>query len=124
MFRDWLRYGYRVDSMKKSLRLSLSPLQERLFVRIMVVLLVAALAWIILAPRSGILAYLQQRSELRELREKTVFLEQSNEKLKEEVDRLRDDPAYLEEVARREHGLLKKNEYIYDFSQQRKKESK
>lgn len=124
MFRDWLRYGYRVDSMKKSLRLSLSPLQERLFVRIMAVLLVAALAWIILAPRSGILAYLQQRSELRELREKTVFLEQSNEKLKEEVDRLRDDPAYLEEVARREHGLLKKNEYIYDFSQQRKKESK
>ena len=123
MFRDWLRYGYRVDSMKKSLRLSLSPLQERLFVRIMAVLLVAALAWIILAPRSGILAYLQQRSELRELREKTVFLEQSNEKLKEEVDRLRDDPAYLEEVARREHGLLKKNEYIYDFSQQRKKES-
>jgi cell division protein FtsB len=124
MFRDWLRYGYRVDSMKKSLRLSLSPLQERLFVRIMAVLLVAALAWIILAPRSGILAYLQQRSELRELREKTVFLEQSNEKLKEEVSRLRDDPAYLEEVARREHGLLKKNEYIYDFSQQRKKESK
>lgn len=124
MFRDWLRYGYRVDSMKKSLRLSLSPLQERLFVRIMAVLLVAALAWIILAPRSGILAYLQQRSELRELREKTVFLEQSNEKLKEEVNRLRDDPAYLEEVARREHGLLKKNEYIYDFSQQRKKESK
>jgi len=124
MFRDWLRYGYRVDSMKKSLRLSLSPLQERLFVRIMAVLLVAALAWIILAPRSGILVYLQQRSELRELREKTVFLEQSNEKLKEEVDRLRDDPAYLEEVARREHGLLKKNEYIYDFSQQRKKESK
>jgi cell division protein FtsB len=124
MCRDWLRYGYRVDSMKKSLRLSLSPLQERLFVRIMVVLLVAALAWIILAPRAGLLAYLQQRSELRELREKTVFLEQSNEKLKEEVDRLRDDPAYLEEVARREHGLLKKNEYIYDFSQQRKKESK
>lgn len=99
-------------------------MQERWFVRIMVVLLVAALAWIILAPRSGILAYLQQRSELRELREKTVFLEQSNEKLKEEVDRLRDDPAYLEEVARREQGLLKKNEYIYDFSQQRKKESK
>jgi len=124
MFKDWLRYGYRVDSMKKSLRLHLSPLQERLFVRIIAVLLVVALAWIILAPRSGILAYLQQRSELRELREKTVFLEQSNEKLREEVDRLRDDPAYLEEVARREHGLLKKNEYIYDFSQQRKKESK
>ena len=124
MFRDWLRYGYGVVSMKKSLGLSLSPWRESLFVRIMVVLLVAALAWIILAPRAGLLAYLQQRSELRELREKTVFLEQSNEKLKEEVDRLRDDPAYLEEVARREHGLLKKNEYIYDFSQQRKKESK
>jgi len=124
MFKDWIRYRYKFDSMKKNLRISLSPLQGRLFVRIVVVLLVAALAWIILAPRSGILAYLQKRSELHDLREKTVFLEQSNEKLIEEVGRLRDDPAYLEEIARREHGLLKKNEYIYDFSQQRKNESK
>ncbi|MBB5347135.1 septum formation initiator family protein [Desulfoprunum benzoelyticum] len=110
--------------MKKYLRLYLSPLQERLVVRIVAVLLAVALAWIIFAPRSGVLAYLQQRSKLHDLREKTVFLEKNNEKLEKEIDRLRDDPAYLEEVARREHGLLKKNEYIYDFSQQRKKDSK
>ncbi|MGB5231318.1 MAG: septum formation initiator family protein [Desulfoprunum sp.] len=110
--------------MKRNLRLHLSPLQEKLFVRITVVLLVVALAWIIFSPRSGALAYLQQRSKLHNLRERTVKLEQSNEELEKETEKLRNDPGYLEEVARREHGLLKKNEYIYDFSQQRGKESK
>lgn len=110
--------------MKKNLRLHLSPSQEKLFVKVVAVLLAVALAWIIFAPRSGVLAYLQQRSKLHNLREKTVILEQSNEKLEKEIGRLRNDPAYLEEVARREHGLLKKNEYIYDFSQQREQESK
>jgi len=33
-----------------------------------------------------------------------------------EIDGLQDDPEYLEEVARKEYGLLKKNERVYDFS--------
>lgn len=110
--------------MKKNLRLCLSPGQEKLFIRVVAVLLVAALAWIVLAPQSGVLAYLQQRSRLHTLEEKTVYLEESNKNLEQEIGRLRNDPAYLEEVARREHGLLKKNEYIYDFSQQRETDSK
>lgn len=110
--------------MNKNLRLHLSPSQEKTFVRVVAVLLALALAWIIFAPRSGVLAYLQQRTKLHNLRAKTDNLEKSNEHLEQEIDRLRNDPAYLEEVARREHGLLKKNEYIYDFSQQREKESK
>ena len=108
--------------MKKKLKLHLSPIQEKMFVRIVIFLVAAAFAWIIFAPHIGILAYLQKHSRFKRLEEKTVQLEESNTSLSTEIDRLKNDPAYLEDVARREQGLLKKNEYIYDFSQQKKQE--
>ena len=110
----------RIEGMKKKLKLHLSPLQEKRFFRIVAVLLTASLAWLVFAPQSGVLALLQQRSKMKTLQHKTLLLERSNKELEKEIDRLRTDPAYLEEVARREHGLLKKNEIIYDFSPQKK----
>lgn len=97
-------------------------MQEKMFVRIVIFLVTVAFAWIIFAPHIGILAYLQKHSRFKSLEEKTVQLEESNTSLSTEIDRLKNDPAYLEDVARREQGLLKKNEYIYDFSQQKKQE--
>lgn len=111
----------RSDGMKRKLKLYLSPLQEKRFYRIAAVLLTASLAWIIFAPQSGVLALLQKRAKIKTLQDKTLLLERSNKDLEQEINRLRTDPAYLEEVARREHGLLKKNEIIYDFSPQKKK---
>ncbi len=109
------------EEMKRKLKLYLSPLQEKRFFWIMVVLLTASLAWLVFAPQSGVLALLQKRAKIKTLENKTLLLERSNKDLEQEINRLRTDPAYLEEVARREHGLLKKNEIIYDFSQQKKK---
>lgn len=108
--------------MKKKLKLHLTPTQEKMFIRIAIFLVTAAFAWVVFAPHIGILAYLQKKSRFRSLEEKTVQLEQSNTSLSNEIERLKNDPAYLEDVARREQGLLKKNEYIYDFSQQKKQE--
>jgi cell division protein FtsB len=108
--------------MKRKLKLNLSPSQTRLFLRIAVFLLVTLIAWFIFAPRYGVLASLQKSSRLRELEAKTNHLEESNRALAKEIERLKNDPAYLEEVARREHGLLKKNEYIYDFSEQKRQQ--
>lgn len=106
--------------MRKKPKKNLSALQQILLVRISGVLIIAAVAWVVFAPRSGIWALLQQHSRLAALERKTSELERDNRELEKEISRLRNDPAYLEEVARREHGLLKKNEYIYDFSQQKK----
>lgn len=107
--------------MKRKLKLYLSPLQEKRYYRIVAVLLTASLAWLVFAPQSGVLALLQKRAKMKSLQHKTLLLERSNKELEQEINRLRTDSAYLEEVARREHGLLKKNEIIYDFSQQKKK---
>ena len=98
----------------------LSSLQKNKLVKITVLLVAAALAWLIFSPRTGLWALLRQHSRLVELERKTSKLEQDNRELEKEINRLRNDPSYLEEVARREHGLLKKNEYIYDFSPQKK----
>jgi cell division protein FtsB len=111
----------RSEGMKRKLKLYLSPLQEKRFYRIVAVLLTASLAWLVFAPQSGVLALLQKRTKIKTLENKTLLLERSNKDLEQEINRLRTDPAYLEEVARREHGLLKKNEIIYDFSPQKKK---
>ena len=108
--------------MKRKLKLHLSPAQTRLFLRIAVVLMAILLSWVVFAPDYGILASLQKNSRLRELENKTIHLEENNRALTQEIERLKTDPAYLEDVARKEQGLLKKNEYLYDFSEQKKQQ--
>jgi cell division protein FtsB/cell division protein DivIC len=42
-------------------------------------------------------------------------LEEENQKLKEEVKRLQSDKRYIEEIARKELGMVKEGEIIYRF---------
>jgi len=48
-------------------------------------------------------------------------LEQRNVQLRREIDRLQNDDAYLEELARKKYGLLKKNEMVFEFKSSQKK---
>ena len=49
------------------------------------------------------------------IKEKNLKLEEENQKLKEEVKRLQNDKRYIEEVARKELGMVKEGEIIYQF---------
>ena len=49
------------------------------------------------------------------------MLEQQNRDLQAEIEQLKNDAEYLEQVAREKHGLLKKNEMVFDFSKEKKK---
>lgn len=93
----------------------LTPLQEKRFVKIVISLVVVALLWITFLPGSGLLALWKKRAELKTLQQQTVVLERENAQLQEDIDRLQNDPAYLEEIARKQHNLLKKNERVFDF---------
>lgn len=75
-----------------------------------------ALLWLLFAPGTGVVALLKKREELRGLQQKTVQLEEDNAKLEQDIERLQNDAGYLEEIARKEYGLLRKNEQVYDFS--------
>lgn len=60
-----------------------------------------------------------KRSELKKLELQTAQIEEENSKLQKDIDRLHNDPEYLERIAREEHGLLKKNERVFDFSRKK-----
>ena len=58
--------------------------------------------------------------EIERLQIENKKLLEENTALQEEIDRLQNDPAYLEEKARKEYGLLKENEVLYIFKKKEK----
>lgn len=71
----------------------------------------------------GLLRITHLHQEIDEITKKTEELKAENEKLKREVDALRSDRRYLESIARRDFGLVRKNEVIYQFAPQQKQET-
>ena len=63
----------------------------------------------------GILHLLRLRKELVRIKGTNVKMEAENEKLREEVKRLQHDKRYIEEIARKELGMVKEGEVIYQF---------
>lgn len=94
----------------------LSPLQEKRVLRISIALVVIALLWVLFAPGLSVRTLLQKRHELQALQQKTGQLEEENEALRKDIYRLQNDPGYLEEIARKDLGLLKKNERVFEFA--------
>ncbi len=94
----------------------LSEQQESRVIKIVLALLIIAVLWIVFAPGSGVVSLMSKRSELKKLQKETTQIEQRIDQLQGDIDRLHKDPKYLEEVARKDFGLLKKNEKVYDFS--------
>ena len=94
----------------------LSNQQESRVLKIIMALLVIAALWIFFAPGSGVVTLIGKKSELKKLQKETTQLEQQIDRLQNDIERIHNDPEYLEKVARKDFGLLKKNEKVYDFS--------
>lgn len=102
--------------MKKTFKKRISPQEERLLVKIILALLLAAVLWIVFSPGTGLVSLRGHRNDLQQLEQKIAELEKENHDLQAEIEGLQNDPEYLEEIARKEYGLLRKNERVYDFS--------
>ena len=76
--------------------------------------------WTVFAPSRGIMGMLRTRNNLEKLQADNSRLKKENKALREEIDKLRDDPAYLEEKARKDFGMLKENEVLYIFKKKEK----
>jgi len=74
------------------------------------------------APGRGLYHYLKLQREIASLTEENRQLESKNIELSEDIKRLRSDEAYIEEVARKKHGFLKKNETVFEFPPPKKKQ--
>ncbi|MGB3221724.1 MAG: septum formation initiator family protein [Desulforhopalus sp.] len=93
-------------------------------IKIVAGLVIMALLWIIFSPGSGIVTLMSKRSELKKLQEDTARIEQQIKDLQKEIDLLHNDSRYLEDIARKDYGLLKKNERVFDFSKPQSGEKK
>ncbi len=94
----------------------MTPLQQNRLLKIILGLVVFSILWLSFAPTTGIYHLLKLRSRAAELEDQNIELLETNRKLQAEIDRIRNDKKYLEEIARKKYGLLKKNEQVFDFS--------
>jgi cell division protein FtsL len=69
----------------------------------------------------GIFNLLRAQKEVARIKEKNTKLEEENQKLREEVKRLKTDRRYIEEIARKELGMVKEGEIIYQFDEKKNK---
>jgi cell division protein FtsB len=98
-----------------------NPLDKKVLWFLGAIVFAFFLLWIFFAPGRGLLHYLKLQKEITALTEENNRLEARNIELSEDIKRLRSDDKYLEEVARKKHGLLKKNETVFDFEPPQKK---
>jgi cell division protein FtsB len=74
----------------------------------------AVSCWLLFSP-NGILTYHNVKKQLAEVKAENEQLKEENRLLQQKIDKIKNDPAYLEEIARREYDLLKKNEAVFEF---------
>ena len=61
----------------------------------------------------GLLAMMQARARYRELEQSLTAARTENGRLREEARRLTEDPTAIEEIARRELGLIRPGEKLF-----------
>ena len=107
--------------MRRKPKKKLTPLQQNRLLKIILVLVAASLVWLLFAPGTGVYSLLKLRTKAARLEVQTEELVKTNDNLRAEIDRLKNDTEYLEKIAREKYGLIKKNERVFDFSKPRKK---
>lgn len=103
--------------MKKKIHSKLSPLQRSRLMKVITILLFLALSWLLFAPEMGVISVQKERSRLEALRQQKQELREQNAALQQEIDKIYSDIEYFERLAREKHGLLKKNEMLFDFGE-------
>jgi cell division protein FtsB len=63
----------------------------------------------------GLLRIYHLSQEKKQIEQKVAALQAENEQLKREIEALKSDRRYLESIARKDFGLVRQNEIIYQF---------
>ncbi len=86
-------------------------------VLVTVLMLVSVMIFFTFFGKKGLLQVYRLRRELKEIERVNMELRQENERMRVEIGNLRTNKKYIEELARRELGLVKKGEIVYQFDQ-------
>ena len=88
--------------------------KNRLLINLSLVLLVLITAYLLFSE-NGVLRYYRLQQSLETVRLANEELRKQNEALQVEIEKLKNDPEYLEEIARKRFGLIQKNEMVFNF---------
>lgn len=72
----------------------------------------------------GLLRIYHLNREKKDIQQRVDAMRNDNLRLVREIDALKNDRRYLESIARRDFGLVRQNETIYQFPQQPKPEER
>ena len=75
----------------------------------------ASLLFILFTPGRGLVPLRNLKKEVQALDRDNKTLHQRNVELAQEIELLKNDKDYLEQLAREKYGLLKKNEEVYNL---------
>lgn len=110
--------------MKKTYKTSLTPLQQKKLRRLFWLLVVLFLLALFFMPGKGLYFLKKEKMRIAAAAAEKQALIEKNKALRDEISRLKNDERYLEEVARSQHGLLKKDEQVFDFSPKERKKDR
>jgi len=101
----------------------LNKREKKTLSRFILAVIVLSLLFLVFAPGRGLLSHRKLKHEVQTLAQDNITLQQRNVELAKEIERLKNDEAYLEQLARGKYGMLKKNEEVYELrtSQSKKK---
>ncbi len=92
----------------------LTKAERRFAIRLILAVAIVSVLWLLFAPNRGVVHYQRLKSQIENLSQENRDLEERNTALQKEIQRLQEDDAYLEELARKKFGLLKENETVYE----------
>jgi cell division protein FtsB len=75
--------------------------------------LALALLFVVCLSENGIVEYFRLKSRIHTVDASIKRLQGENVALRAEIDRLRNDDRYLEDVARKKFGLIREGEKVY-----------
>jgi cell division protein FtsB len=84
------------------------------------VLLVLVILGVAVWGDKGILCALHAKQQKEDLLRQVQALEAVNQELRKEIENLKSNPRFLEGIARKELGMVKEDELIYQFRSQGK----
>ena len=89
------------------------PTQTRRIVHLLLIFVASVIVVDALVGERGLVAILRARHEYDELSASIARQRAENARLRETARRLREDPSAIEEIARRELGLIKPGERVF-----------
>jgi cell division protein FtsB len=90
-------------------------IQRRKITLVAAVTVLAILLLVVILGDNGLLGLYRQHAAYQMLCSDNAALSRENLQLYRTIDRLQNDPSYVENVARREMGMIRADELIFQF---------